>query len=84
MSRFFKDRKVLDLGCGNAKSPGAIGVDLYRDTDADVIADLDAPRLPFKNETIDEVIMIDSLEHTADVRATLKEVARLLRPGGTV
>lgn len=80
----FSDRKTLDLGCGNAKSPGAIGVDLCVDTEADVVADLNAPNLPFKSETIDEVIMTDSLEHANDVRATLKQTARLLRPEGTI
>jgi len=78
------NKKILDLGCGNAKSPGSIGVDLFINTEADVVADLDAPHLPFRSETIDKIIMTDSLEHTADVRATLKEAARLLRPGGAI
>lgn len=78
------DRIIVDLGCGNAKSPGSIGVDLFFNTQADVVANLDAPNLPFKSKTIDEIIMTDSLEHTADVRATLKQTARLLREGGTI
>lgn len=80
----FSVKNILDLGCGNAKSAGSIGVDICVDTEADVIADINAPYLPFKSETIDEVIMTDSLEHTNDVRATLKEVARLLRQDGSV
>lgn len=38
--------------------------------------------LPFPNETFDGVLVNEVLEHVADEKATLKEVARVLRPGG--
>ncbi len=40
--------------------------------------------LPFASETFDLVCLFDVLEHIADDREALTEVARVLRPGGTV
>lgn len=88
----------LDLGIGDAELLGALhgrtplrvvgadphdgylaaarvrhpGVPLVRVTD----------RLPFPDATFDSVSMLDVLEHTADERAALAEVSRVLRPGG--
>ena len=57
------------LTAARARHPG---VPLVRVTD----------RLPFADATFDSVSMLDVLEHTADERATLAEVSRVLRPGG--
>ncbi|MBI5816511.1 MAG: methyltransferase domain-containing protein [Nitrospinae bacterium] len=75
-------RRSLDLGCGRAKTPGFVGVDKFRDTQADVVADVDAPHLPFADSTFDEVAMTDSLEHVEDVAAAVTEIGRILKPGG--
>lgn len=40
-------------------------------------------KLPFASETFDLVCLFDVIEHIADDRAALTEVARVLRPGGT-
>ena len=32
--------KILDFGCGKRKQKGATGIDISKDTDADVIHDL--------------------------------------------
>ena len=32
---------VLDVGCGSSKFPGAVGLDISPDTEADIVADLD-------------------------------------------
>ena len=77
-------RRTLDLGCGGAKTPGAVGMDRLPLPGVDVVADLDAPCLPFAGETFDEIVMADALEHVADVRRALAESARILAEGGVI
>ena len=50
-----RGRRILDLGCGRHKVPGARGVDQYPRSQADVLADLDAKRLPVRDGAFDEV-----------------------------
>ena len=42
-----------------------------------------AERLPFKNGSFDNVISFDVLEHVADKEPFLREIDRVLKPGGT-
>ena len=44
----------------------------------------DATRLPFADATFDRVIASEVLEHIADDGAAMGELARVLRPGGTM
>jgi SAM-dependent methyltransferase len=42
----------------------------------------DATRLPFESESFDLVTMLDVLEHVERDEAAVREIARVLRPGG--
>ena len=42
----------------------------------------DAARLPLGDGAVDAVVAADVLEHVDDLAAVLREVARVLRPGG--
>ena len=44
----------------------------------------DATRLPFADGTFDRIIASEVLEHIADDEAAMGELARVLRPGGTM
>ena len=44
----------------------------------------DATRLPFPDRSFDGIIVAEMLEHIPNDTAALKEIARVLRPGGTV
>ena len=42
----------------------------------------DGQRLPFADASFDRIICTETLEHVADARLALRELARVLRPGG--
>jgi ubiquinone/menaquinone biosynthesis C-methylase UbiE len=91
---------ILDVGCGtgeyianitasNSKYWG-IGIDVNlsflrerRSNSADLVAGA-SEYLPFKSESIDMVIMIESLEHVGDEEKTLGEINRTLRGSGFI
>lgn len=75
---------ILDLGCGNKKRPGAIGIDINPDTDADVVHDLDVFPYPFEDSHFDEVYADNVLEHLSDVIGTMEELHRICKPGALV
>ncbi|MBI4827429.1 MAG: class I SAM-dependent methyltransferase [Nitrospinae bacterium] len=76
--------RTLDLGCGGAKTPGAVGMDRLPLSGVDVVADLDAPFFPFAEGSFDEIVMTDALEHVADPRRALAECVRILADGGRI
>lgn len=76
--------KVLDLGCGNRKRPGAIGVDFNNRTAADVIHDLNSFPYPFDDSSFDEIYLDNTLECLDDVIRVMEEVYRICKPGGLV
>ena len=76
--------RVIDLGCGNRKRAGAIGIDFNSRTAADVIHDLNRFPYPLESASFDEVNMDNVLEHLDDVVAVMEEVYRVCKPGGLV
>lgn len=77
-------KKILDVGCGTNKYPGAIGVDYNPRTDADVIHDLGVVPYPFSDDEFDEVISQHVVEHVPDVMAFMTELHRITKPGGVI
>ncbi|MGH2869252.1 MAG: class I SAM-dependent methyltransferase [Solirubrobacteraceae bacterium] len=73
---------VLDVGCGSAKTPGAVGLDMSPDTDADVVHNLDEFPYPFETSSFDHVLMQDVLEHVHEPVRVIEELHRVLRRGG--
>ena len=73
---------MLDVGCGSNKRPGAVGIDLSADTDADIVHDLDAFPYPLEESSFDEVILQDVLEHVREPFRVIGELHRVLRPHG--
>ncbi|HEY6333796.1 MAG TPA: class I SAM-dependent methyltransferase [Blastocatellia bacterium] len=76
--------RVLDIGCGVNKVPGAIGMDANPRTNADVVHDLDKPPYPFSDNEFDIVIGRHVMEHVHEPLAVLTELHRITRPGGVV
>lgn len=75
---------VLDVGCGSAKTPGAVGLDISADTDADIVHDLDVFPYPIENESFDQILLQDVIEHVEQPMRVFAELRRIVRPGGSV
>ena len=76
--------RILDVGCGPYKFPGAIGVDMNPATQADVLAHLDRGALPFADNSFDQLRAVHLIEHVDDVIKTMEDFHRVVRPGGTI
>ncbi|MBI2459423.1 MAG: methyltransferase domain-containing protein [Parcubacteria group bacterium] len=74
----------LNLGCGNKKIPGFIGVDRVKTAAADLIHDLNIRPYPFADNSVDEIIADNVLEHLNDIVAVMAEWHRICRPGAII
>lgn len=77
-----RDAVVLHLGSGNVPStdPRVISLDVLPCEHVDLVAD--AEELPFQNNTVDYVESGAVFEHIHNPLTTIKEVKRILKPGG--
>jgi SAM-dependent methyltransferase len=75
---------ILDVGCGSAKHPGATGLDISADTDADVVHDLDAFPYPIADGSFDQILLQDVIEHVAQPIRVFEELHRIARPGARI
>ena len=71
---------ILNVGSGERNYGRAVvNMDIELGPSVDVVGV--AEELPFRDDTIDGVILQAVLEHVADSERTLSEIARVLRPG---
>ncbi len=80
----FEGLKVLHIGCGKTKLPGAVGVDLLRLPGVDVVHNLDVRPWPFPDNIFDVVVAQAVLEHLDDIVGTMEEVWRISKNGASV
>jgi len=73
----------LNLGCGNQKIDGFKGVDKYPCDAVDILTDI-TNTLPFDDETVDEVLMDNVIEHIMDIPALFKELGRICKKGAKI
>jgi 2-polyprenyl-3-methyl-5-hydroxy-6-metoxy-1,4-benzoquinol methylase len=91
--------RLLDAGCGTglfsqlADERGAdvVSLDLGPNLLAEVAKKCDSERvvgsvsdLPFEDESFDFVVCTEVIEHTPEPRRSVAELARVVRPGGTL
>lgn len=76
--------KILDVGCGNKKYPGSIGIDINPRSDADVIHDLNSIPYPFADSIFDKIIADNIIEHLDNVIKVMEELARISKVGATI
>ena len=68
----------LHLGCGKDKREGYVNCDLSSEVNPDKIVDI-SERLPFENNSISEIIINHTLEHTQKPIEVLKEFYRICK-----
>ncbi len=73
--------RKLNIGCGNTKKEGFIGIDL-RDYGQELVRDI-TRGLPFDDDSVDEIFSSHTLEHIerADVPFVWEEMYRVLKHG---
>lgn len=76
--------KILDLGCGNYKLPGSIGVDSIKLPAVDIVHNLNEYPYPFNNDHFDEVYLRNIIEHVANIIKTMEEVYRITKNQGII
>ena len=76
--------RVLDVGCGNKKLAGAIGIDRVFLPNVDVVCDLDVLPLPFGDNTFGRIVCNHIVEHVENLLDFMQEVHRVGEPGATV
>jgi 2-polyprenyl-3-methyl-5-hydroxy-6-metoxy-1,4-benzoquinol methylase len=81
--------EVLDVGCGDrpydplfARAARIVGLDAPGNELADVHGTIDA--LPVEDESFDVVLCLQVLEHVPDPALAVRELRRVVRPGGRV
>lgn len=72
----------LNLGCGNDIKEGYLNMDIQARDGVEYI-DLEK-RLPFKDNEIDEILLLSVFEHVNNRKQLLKEIERILTSTGKV
>lgn len=79
------DKKILDIGCGNHKIKGAVGLDAVKIEGVDVVHDLNKIPYPFKNDSFDVIHANQILEHLeAPLDDILGEMCRICKQDGVI
>jgi len=87
--------RVLDLGCGSkpyetlfSSASEYVGVDVeqagHNHANSKVDVFYDGRRLPFADASFDAVVSFETLEHVFNLDEVLDELARVVKPGGTL
>ena len=75
---------LLNIGCGPSKMEGVINLDNNPDFEPEVVHDLEVTPLPFEDESIHGVIASHIFEHIRNYPELLKDIYRVLVPGGVL
>jgi SAM-dependent methyltransferase len=82
------DALVVNVGCALVRRFESDCTSRYLATDLRVLGNVDfssdATMLPLADDSVDMLITLEMLEHVPDPRAVVMELARVLKPGGTL
>lgn len=76
---------VLELGCGARKrNPESIGIDLLDYPEVDIVGDIFEVLQNFPDSCVDGVSAHHFIEHVSDLNLLVAELARIVKPRGTI
>ncbi len=73
---------IIDLGCGNRKEPGVVGIDVVDMPCVDIVADLENGLGFLPDKCVDEIHCRSVLEHLEDFEQLIREIVRVLKVDG--
>lgn len=80
----FPDKKVLHVGCGNSKLPGALGIDILQLPAVDVVHNIDKSPWPFEENSFDILYAHSVVEHLSSIPDFLIEAHRVSKNGARI
>jgi len=88
LARLPEGSLVVNVGCGVVRRFEAVCPGRFLATDLRVLPNVDfasdASALPLADGSVDLVLSLELVEHVPEPAAVLAEIARVLKPGGTV
>jgi SAM-dependent methyltransferase len=73
---------VLELGCGNTKAAGRIGIDKLDLPAVDIVTDVEQGLPFFPDNSVDQIHSKSFLEHLDDFERVMGEMVRILKQSG--
>jgi len=67
----------LNIGCGNKKINGFIGLDKFKCDGADYICDIENEKLPFPDNTFSYILLDNVVEHLSKINEVFGEIYRV-------
>lgn len=84
MSNKLKDYKGLELGCGEKKEKGFLGIDKFDTKEADIVHDLDETPWPLPESNFSKINAFDVIEHIGNPIEFIEEIHRVAEDGAKV
>ena len=78
------NKKRLNLGCGKDIRNGWVNLDFIKNDGVDVIHNLNEYPYPFENNTFDEIIAINLMEHLDRPSDFIREIWRISKPNAKI
>ena len=74
----------LHLGCGNDRRKGYINIDSSMDVNPDIVLDLEKTPLPFRENSVDEIMANHILEHIRNFIPLMHDIHRICRKNAII
>lgn len=84
INRDLSSSSSLDVGCGNKKISGCVGIDLIPMSDVDIVHDLNELPWPFEENTFSKIFFNHSISHLSNISSLFTELYRIANDGAIV